>query len=167
MGGCVINNRAKMATSRCAVLLLLLACSFVVQGTQAAGREKPDDWDDALDGEWEPPKEDEPDVPAPPPYEPPPQEQYLSQEPDAWGNNYETTRLWETISQGDTAGLEALIKTNPRVIHARSGDGRGPLFWAHEYGQDSIIDMLIELGVDKTVTDRDGKMPEHFSKQEL
>ena len=102
-------------------LALILACAFSLRATevgkvprrrsfciQAAERVKPADWDDALDGEWEPPKEDDPanDLPPTPPYEPPPQvcnhitdtsrcrgvaqEQYLSQGPDAWKNTFDT-----------------------------------------------------------------------------
>merc|ERR1712146_822096 len=84
-------------------------------------REKPADWDDEVDGAWEPPKEDEAgdsastagagDFPPPPP--PPEQEQYLSQEPDAWVNTFVTTRLWEVISKDDMEGLDEMIKANP------------------------------------------------------
>ena len=72
-------------------LLVIVACAFTTQTVQVsaastpvsahashlasawlqAQREKPEDWDDALDGEWEAPKEDEPEAPPTPPYEPP------------------------------------------------------------------------------------------------
>merc|ERR1711998_20473 len=81
-----------------------------------AMREKPADWDDEVDGAWEPPKEDEIDAGdtgafsdyTPPP--PPEQEQYLSQEPDAWVNTFVTTRLWEVISKDDMEGLDEMIR---------------------------------------------------------
>eukprot|EP00658_Telonema_sp_P-2_P077483 TRINITY_DN701_c0_g1_i2.p2 TRINITY_DN701_c0_g1~~TRINITY_DN701_c0_g1_i2.p2 ORF type:complete len:154 (-),score=49.92 TRINITY_DN701_c0_g1_i2:185-646(-) len=143
------------------MLLLLLTATLTVHHVQAS-REKPPDWDDALDGEWEPPQDDEPELPPPPPYEPPPQEQYESQEPEAWANNAETTLLWEAINQNDMSKLEALIKNNPRVIFARAEDGRGPLFWAYEYGRTEIAKLLEGLGVDNTLTDKDGNMPEQL-----
>merc|ERR1712072_916290 len=154
-------------TMRLLSLALILACAFSLRNTEANQRVKPADWDDALDGEWEPPAEGDeptPDLPPTPPYEPPPKEQYLSQEPDAWKNNQETTLLWGAINKGDMAGLEALVKDNPRVVHARSEDGRGPLFWAYEYGKDEMVKYLDELGVDATVTDKDGLMPEQLSQ---
>merc|ERR1711957_393135 len=146
----------KMVSIKGLALLVIVACAFTTQTAQAQ-REKPEDWDDALDGEWEAPKEDEPEAP-------PTKEQYLSQDPDHWANNHETTRLWEVIHAGDMAGLEELIKANPRMIHACAEDGRGPLFWAYEYGQDTIITLLEDAGVDQTVTDRDGIMPEQLRR---
>merc|ERR1712046_142400 len=98
-----------------------------------------------------------PDVPAYPP--PPPPEQYLSQDEEFWKNSHATTRLWEEISQGDLDGLNAMIKANPRVVHARAEDGRGPLFWAYEYGRPQIVKILETAGVDKTVKDKDGMTP--------
>jgi len=153
---------------------VLLVCLSVlaVQGS----RQKPADWDEEVDGEWEAPKEEDegfnhlgqgqgynpPDQPSYPP--PPPPEQYLSQEPDAWANSVATTRLWEVISSGDMDGLNAMIKVNPRVIHARAEDGRGPLFWAYEYGRPQMFKLLESQGVDNTVKDKDGMTPPDFAK---
>merc|ERR1711924_359272 len=147
-------------------LALIVACAYHLRTTEAEPCSKPADWDDAVDGEWEPPAEDEPvdDMPPPPPYEPPPREQYLSQEPDGWKNNFETTALWEAINKGDMSSLEALVKANPRVVHARAEDGRGPLFWAYEYGKDEMVKYLEDLGVGATVTDKDGVMPEQLAQ---
>merc|ERR1712028_174970 len=77
----------KMVSIKGLALLVIVACAFTTQTAQAQ-REKPEDWDDALDGEWEAPKEDEPEAPPTPPYEPPAKEQYLSQDPDHWANNH-------------------------------------------------------------------------------
>jgi len=152
---------------------VLLLASLV---TTEAARSKPEDWDDEVDGAWEPPKEDEatgaadsepfPDYPPPPP--PPEPEQYLSQEPDAWANSFATTRLWEVVSKDDMEGLDEMIKANARVVHARAEDGRGPLFWAYEYGRTEMVKKLEDMGVDHTVRDKDGvSPPEMASQQEL
>merc|ERR1711871_631035 len=154
------------------VLAILLGCLLVATVTNAL-REKPADWDDEVDGDWEPPKEDEGDTDGafsdyPPPPPPPEQEQYLSQEPDAWVNTFVTTRLWEVISKDDMEGLDEMIKANPRVVHARSEDGRGPLFWAYEYGRSDMVKKMEDMGVDHTVRDKNGVAPpEMASQQEL
>merc|ERR1712031_56901 len=146
--------RARMM--RAVILLFAAALLLGAEGV----REKPADWDDEVDGAWEPPKEGEDadtadetfdSPPSPPPPEP---EQYLSQEPDAWVNTFVTTRLWEVISKDDMEGLDEMIKANPRVVHARSEDGRGPLFWAYEYGRTEMVKKLEEMGVDATVRDK-------------
>merc|ERR1711998_695594 len=155
------------------VLAILLGCLLVATVTNAM-REKPADWDDEVDGAWEPPKEDEIDAGdtgafsdyTPPP--PPEQEQYLSQEPDAWVNTFVTTRLWEVINKDDMEGLDEMIKANPRVVHARAEDGRGPLFWAYEYGRAEMVTKMEDMGVDNTVRDKNGvSPPEMASEQEL
>merc|ERR1711959_595595 len=152
------------------VLLVLAALACVAAAVQ---RTRPADWDEEVDGTWEPPKDYEtpepstinkPQTPQQPPQTPqypppPPPEQYLSQGKEAWKNNFETTRLWEVINKDDAKGLAELMKANPRVIHARAEDGRGPLFWAYEYGRATMIKTLEDAGVDKTVKDKDGKTP--------
>merc|ERR1712086_1238655 len=157
MGGLTMTTTMRL-------LILVIAFTALVSATP---REKPADWDDEVDGKWEPPTEDEPasfnigdGVPAaetPPP--PPPVEQYLSQEPDSWANTFATTRLWEVINKDDQAGLDEMIAANPRVIFARAEDGRGPLFWAYEYGRTAMIKQLEDLGIDNTLKDKAGTPP--------
>ena len=78
------------------------------------------------------------------------------------------TRLWEVINGDDMAGLDAMIKANPRVVFARSEDGRGPLFWAYEYGRQAMVTKLLDLGVDGSLRDKNGASPaELASQQEL
>ena len=36
----------------------------------------------------------------------------------------------------------------------RAGDGRGPLFWAHEFYNQEIIDVLVHYGADRAARDR-------------
>merc|ERR1711998_13266 len=160
--GTSVENMMRIAT-----ILLIGALICHVE----ALREKPADWDDEVDGAWEPPKDDETsddgafsDYTPPPP---PEQEQYLSQEPDAWVNTFVTTRLWEVISKDDMEGLDEMIKANPRVVHARAEDGRGPLFWAYEYGRTEMVSKMEDMGVDNTVRDKNGvSPPEMASEQE-
>lgn len=52
----------------------------------------------------------------------------------------------------------------PYVAHVRSGDGRGPLFWAHEYGRDEIRRFLEKQGVDQEARDSKGNTPRMLKK---
>merc|ERR1711998_337761 len=165
-----------MASSKSFAVLAL--CAVLLLHTCDALREKPADWDDEVDGAWEPPKEDETEMgdsgdlgTSPPTYSPPPPpepEQYLSQEPEFWVNSFATTRLWEVISKDDMAGLDSMIEANPRVVFARAEDGRGPLFWAYEYNRPEIVKILEGAGVDATLKDKHGMTPKQMAPhQEL
>merc|ERR1712130_1064260 len=50
------------------------------------------------------------------------------------------------------------------VIHLRSADGRGPLFWAYEFGHDEAIKLLLELGVDGEMKDANGQKPSQMER---
>merc|ERR1711907_253273 len=158
--GVLESDDGTMSANLRLLLLLGLGALCLVQRCDAL-RRKPDDWDEEVDGTWDPTEHDSAPTPPPP-------EQYLSQEPDAWKNTPITTRLWEVISKNDVPGLEQMIKVNPRVVHARSEDGRGPLFWAYEYQKADIVKMLEGAGVDNTLKDKHGMTPKQMAPhQEL
>jgi dolichyl-diphosphooligosaccharide--protein glycosyltransferase len=50
------------------------------------------------------------------------------------------------------------MESDPDAVHVRSEDGRGPLFWAYEQGNEQIIQMLINAGVDETQRDAQGNV---------
>eukprot|EP00499_Haloplacidia_sp_CaronLabIsolate_P007005 CAMPEP_0196779682 /NCGR_PEP_ID=MMETSP1104-20130614/6526_1 /TAXON_ID=33652 /ORGANISM="Cafeteria sp., Strain Caron Lab Isolate" /LENGTH=366 /DNA_ID=CAMNT_0042149865 /DNA_START=1 /DNA_END=1101 /DNA_ORIENTATION=- len=81
----------------------------------------------------------------------------------AWRNTEETTRLWEVISSGDEKELERLLDENAARARLRSEDGRGPLFWAHEYGQEAMVELLVRHGADAEAEDVGGKKPAQMS----
>lgn len=64
--------------------------------------------------------------------------------------------MWELISNGRVEELANWIRSDPEVVHVRAEDGRGPLWWAYEYGNDKIIEMLLDAGVDGTQRDGEG-----------
>ena len=74
----------------------------------------------------------------------------------SWENSDVTTRLWSIILDGTIRDLELLAAHDPKAIHARSGDGRGPLWWAYEYGRDDIVEYLVDEGVDENAADKEG-----------
>eukprot|EP00939_MAST-03C_sp_MAST-3C-sp1_P002343 g2343.t1 len=79
-----------------------------------------------------------------------------------WQNTEDTTRLWKIIQSGDVELLEEAIDIEPYLVHVRSEDGRGPLFWAHERGNDAMVDLLISNGADPEAEDATGLKPGSF-----
>lgn len=79
-----------------------------------------------------------------------------SKEGAAWENTELTTHLWNTIKANDLDGMKALLKTAPTAVHTRSQDGRGPLWWAYEFGRPEMRKLLISAGVDKDAKDSRG-----------
>jgi hypothetical protein len=74
-------------------------------------------------------------------------------------NTDDTKRLQKLISDGQYDALKVLLGETPSLATVRSSDGRGPLFWAHEYSQQKMVSLLILNGADATATDKDGRAP--------
>lgn len=79
-----------------------------------------------------------------------------------WQNNELTSHLWELISSGNTQALQELVTTNPAAAHVRSEDGRGPMWWAHEYKRSDMIEILRKAKVSEDRTDESGRTPLEF-----
>jgi dolichyl-diphosphooligosaccharide--protein glycosyltransferase len=73
-----------------------------------------------------------------------------------WTNNEITSAMWEQISQGNFAGFADTMQNYPRVAHARSEDGRGPMWWAYENKRPRMIELLKKMGVSDERTDQNG-----------
>jgi len=73
-----------------------------------------------------------------------------------WENNDITTELWNIVQNGSVKDLELLSAHNPDAIHSRSNDGRGPLWWAYEYGREDIVEYLLDEGVAEMAADKEG-----------
>eukprot|EP00554_Chaetoceros_debilis_P004761 CAMPEP_0194095368 /NCGR_PEP_ID=MMETSP0149-20130528/56790_1 /TAXON_ID=122233 /ORGANISM="Chaetoceros debilis, Strain MM31A-1" /LENGTH=962 /DNA_ID=CAMNT_0038781309 /DNA_START=608 /DNA_END=3496 /DNA_ORIENTATION=- len=76
-----------------------------------------------------------------------------------WADNPSTVTIWEMISDGRVQELFQVLYQYPELAHIRSEDGRGPLFWASEFGDDRVIKMLKKLGVRDDVKDAKGLSP--------
>ena len=78
----------------------------------------------------------------------------------AWKDTALTTALWEAVSSGDLSALRAVLEEEEEgAARARAGDGRGPLFWAYEYGMPDMVQLLIARGADPEAKDAKGKTP--------
>jgi len=102
---------------------------------------------------------------------PPPQPQDISipdpapipEEPVEWRNTEETTRLWQLANAGDLRNLANWVYHQPSIVHLRSEDGRGALFWAYEYAKWDMVDFLLERGADPEARDANGMKPEEMT----
>merc|ERR1712161_84403 len=53
----------------------------------------------------------------------------------------------------------SVLSSHPELAHIRSKDGRGPMFWVHEYGRSGMITVLRKLGLSEERTDANGVKP--------
>uniref|UniRef100_A0A7S4J540 Ankyrin repeat domain-containing protein n=2 Tax=Odontella aurita TaxID=265563 RepID=A0A7S4J540_9STRA len=84
---------------------------------------------------------------------------------DYWMDTEMTSKLWGVIAGNDVAGLKEVMEMDPMALHARSKDGRGPMFWAYERGNGKMIKFLKRFGVSDTFKDSFGKVPADLGKQ--
>lgn len=84
-----------------------------------------------------------------------------------WEDNDRTSSMWEIIKDGDHVEFMSILVENPEMAHIRSKDGRGPMFWAHEYGRPKYIDVLRQLGVSEKRADANGFKPTDVTHSSL
>ncbi len=75
--------------------------------------------------------------------------------------------MWEIIKNGAIQEFIELLTEQPELAHIRSEDGRGPMWWAHEYGRPNMISILQQLGVSADRTDSKGMKPTDISHGRL
>lgn len=80
-----------------------------------------------------------------------------------WGNTDQTSLMWEIISNGQWQDFLSALSEDPLLAHVRSEDGRGPMFWAHEYGRPHMVRALKQMGVSEDRSDAKGIRPVDIS----
>merc|ERR1711957_443876 len=83
----------------------------------------------------------------------------ISELNNVWEDNEATTILWKLISDNNVKELLNHLAYNPEDAHRRSSDGRGPMWWAHEYGRGNVIKVLKKLRVSSNLKDARGMTP--------
>ncbi|KAL7566257.1 hypothetical protein ACA910_011317 [Epithemia clementina (nom. ined.)] len=81
-----------------------------------------------------------------------------------WENTPLTTMMWELIAENNFEEFYKIIQENPSLVHVRSEDGRGPMWWAHEYGRGKMVQIMKQLKVREDRTDEKGMTPLDVSK---
>jgi len=87
-----------------------------------------------------------------------------SREGADWQDTPLTTLLWNLVHGNKVKEFRDLIKMDGNVVHVRSGDGRGPLWWAYEYGRGDMVKLLLTSGADANAIDSKGKKPNSVMK---
>ena len=72
------------------------------------------------------------------------------------------TALWQASSEGSTDAFINQVIQNRDCVSHRSGDGRGPMFWAYEFKNVDTLALLTHLGVTADQQDVEGKGPKEF-----
>ena len=83
---------------------------------------------------------------------------------EIWQNSPLTTLLWELVSENRFPEFVSVAQESPAVLHLRSEDGRGPMWWAHEYGRKDFIDKMKQMGVREDRRDKKELTPLDVSK---
>ena len=81
-----------------------------------------------------------------------------------WENTPLTTMMWELIAENNFDEFYQIIQENPSLVHVRSEDGRGPMWWAHEHGRGKMVQIMKKLKVREDRTDEKGMTPLDVSK---
>ena len=81
---------------------------------------------------------------------------------EVWEDSETLSMMWSASSRRNTEALSDLLSADTDAAFYRSSDGRGPLFWAYEFGHREAIDILEGLGVDPLAKDADGKTPKQL-----
>lgn len=76
-----------------------------------------------------------------------------------WEDTEMTTFMWHAISTYNEQALIQLLDEDESAAFSRAADGRGPLFWAYEFGFDEAINILESFGIDPNSEDINGVTP--------
>ncbi|KAJ1454071.1 hypothetical protein M885DRAFT_566544 [Pelagophyceae sp. CCMP2097] len=67
--------------------------------------------------------------------------------------------MFDLVQKSDVVELDRWIKSDPDVVHLRSADGRGPLWWAYEFQRHAVVQLLLRRGAARDAEDGRGVKP--------
>lgn len=76
-----------------------------------------------------------------------------------WEDSEDATLMWRIISSSDTDEFKDILDVRPELAFVRSGDGRGPMWWAFENADKEIAYILTMMGVTNKDKDKYGNTP--------
>ena len=74
------------------------------------------------------------------------------------------SQAWTDIAHGNVRAVKESLADDPCYALMRAADGRGPLFWAHEFDNEAIIAALVNAGADTFAKDKQGLTPGQMPK---
>jgi len=90
----------------------------------------------------------------------------ISQLNSQWKDTQHTSLLWSLISENRVREFMDAVAQAPELAHMRSSDGRGPMWWAMESGNDKIVRVLKKVGVSESFSDAKGMTPRDLLKSD-
>jgi len=76
-----------------------------------------------------------------------------------YSDTEETTLMWKIVTSNAVQDLMNWLAHDPIMAYTRSGDGRGPMWWAYESQNMEIVDIFKKLGISDRDRDKYGKRP--------
>lgn len=83
-----------------------------------------------------------------------------------WEDGETAALLRDIVETNDLGRLRELAEIDAALVHSRSKDGRGAMWWAHELGRGEIIETLRAIGVSDQLRDRDGFLPAELADED-
>jgi ankyrin repeat protein len=71
--------------------------------------------------------------------------------------------LCAASGRGDTARVQALLKTNPTLVSRKDDNGDTPLHWAAMYGRKDVAALLLAIGADVNANGHRGATPLYYA----
>lgn len=84
-----------------------------------------------------------------------------------WADTADTNKMFKLIGGKKTEELARVLAKDPNLAKIRSSDGRGPLWWAHEVGDQKIIQLLKKHGARDDQRDAKGVKPSESKRKRL
>mmetsp|Transcript_32313 Transcript_32313/g.58405 ORF Transcript_32313/g.58405 Transcript_32313/m.58405 type:complete len:963 (+) Transcript_32313:135-3023(+) len=82
-----------------------------------------------------------------------------------WEDTDDTTLMWKIVNGNAVDDLERWLQADPGAAWLRSGDGRGPMWWAFESKNQDIVTILMKVGVPHSDKDKNGQTPVDLLKE--
>lgn len=71
--------------------------------------------------------------------------------------------LRAAVKVSDVVSVRAILAAHPELLNVQDGEGATPLHWAAQWQDLSVVAVLMDLGADPTIRDKNGHTPTDFA----